>query len=232
MATADDGGSASPTAASTDLADVTRDMLMLHRVFRRELGAAPALVRSVADGDTARAAAVAAHLRLVLKILDVHHSGEDELVWPLLMQRAPTDEQLIATMEAQHAVVAKQLPVVERRLLSWIASGSTDDGTALAAELTTLQAALVEHLDLEEAKVLTLIAAHLSPPEWDRLAQHGMRAVGDDERVPVLGMFMEDMPDAERAAFLGHMPPPVSQMWSGIGQASYGAYVAEVRGTS
>ena len=46
------------------LADV-RDMYLAHVMFRREIGLAPALIHGVADGDAARAAVVAAHLRLV-----------------------------------------------------------------------------------------------------------------------------------------------------------------------
>ncbi len=42
------------------------EMLVIHRVFRREFVALPTLIRGVADGDTARAAVVADALRLVL----------------------------------------------------------------------------------------------------------------------------------------------------------------------
>jgi hypothetical protein len=58
------------------------EMVLVHRVFRRELGLAPTLVTAVAPHDRRAAARVGAHLRFVLDGLQVHHSGEDELLWP------------------------------------------------------------------------------------------------------------------------------------------------------
>ena len=34
--------------------------------------------------------------------LDNHHHGEDELIWPLLRQRAITDAEIVSRMEHQH----------------------------------------------------------------------------------------------------------------------------------
>ena len=36
-----------------------------------------------------------------------HHEGEDELMWPLLLERAPLDSALILTMEEQHERIAE-----------------------------------------------------------------------------------------------------------------------------
>ena len=55
------------------LTDVS-DMYTVHRVFRREFGLLPTLVRGVAAGDTARAAVLADHGRRILTGLHYHHS--------------------------------------------------------------------------------------------------------------------------------------------------------------
>src|SRR4051794_26041394 len=81
----------------------TWDMVLVHRVFRREFRMLPALVRAVAEGDTARAAVVGQHLEHVAGALDHHHTAEDELLWPLLLERAALHTELINRMEAQHA---------------------------------------------------------------------------------------------------------------------------------
>ena len=51
--------------AAERLTDVS-DMYVVHRVFRREFVLIPQLVRQVAAGDTARAAVVGEHARLIL----------------------------------------------------------------------------------------------------------------------------------------------------------------------
>ena len=75
-----------PSSDTTTLTNV-HDMVIVHRAFRRELAVIPRLVRAVPAGDTRRAAVVARHARLVLQGLHLHHTGEDELLWPKLLER-------------------------------------------------------------------------------------------------------------------------------------------------
>ena len=65
------------------------DMLVVHRVFRREFHDMSGLIAGVAAGDTARAKVVGEHLRFMLAALHHHHAAEDELVWPKLHSRVP-----------------------------------------------------------------------------------------------------------------------------------------------
>ena len=43
------------------------------------------------EGDTARAAVVDDNLDLLGRALHAHHTGEDGLLWPLLLQRVPDE---------------------------------------------------------------------------------------------------------------------------------------------
>ncbi|HVV23762.1 MAG TPA: hypothetical protein VHF06_30285 [Pseudonocardiaceae bacterium] len=52
-------------------------MIIMHRMFQREIGQAPALIRGVAAGDVERAEIVADHVALVADILFHHHHAED-----------------------------------------------------------------------------------------------------------------------------------------------------------
>ena len=67
----------------------TSDMVAIHDTFRRAFGDAPAQVAAVKDGDQERARQVADYLEEVCWLLHVHHEGEDELLYPLLKERAP-----------------------------------------------------------------------------------------------------------------------------------------------
>ena len=66
----------------------THEMVVVHRVFRRESALLPRLVRAVPDGASARAGEVAAYLDDYVMGLHHHHALEDELIWPLLRERA------------------------------------------------------------------------------------------------------------------------------------------------
>ena len=86
----------------------------MHRVFRRESALMPRLVRAVAPGDTARAALVARHFRDYQLGLHEHHTGEYELIWPLLLQRVDLEAELVLKMEEQHQRIAASPAAVEK----------------------------------------------------------------------------------------------------------------------
>jgi hypothetical protein len=84
----------------------TRDMYKVHAMFRREFALLPALVRSVAAKDRERAEIVADHIRLVSLLLHHHHSGEDAVLWPLLLTRAPREiDPVVHLVEDQHQTI-------------------------------------------------------------------------------------------------------------------------------
>jgi hypothetical protein len=64
----------------------THDMVLIHRVIRREVGQLPRLFRTAAN-DPARSKIIGGHAREMLQVLHTHHTGEDELLFPLLRER-------------------------------------------------------------------------------------------------------------------------------------------------
>ena len=73
----------------------THDMIVVHRVFRRESALMPKLIQAAPDGDTARAQVLADAFGDYQLGLHLHHSGEDELVWPLLLARVDLEADLV-----------------------------------------------------------------------------------------------------------------------------------------
>src|SRR5262249_53287507 len=108
MSTTQNPMSATQAMPSTERPD-TQEMIVVHRIFRGESGLMPLMVRAVQPGDVARAELVGAHLRAYLDGLHSHHTGEDELVWPLLLARVDLEQELVLRMEAQHETVAATL---------------------------------------------------------------------------------------------------------------------------
>lgn len=217
-------------APAVQLTDV-HDMVVVHRAFRREFALAPRLVREVAPGDTVRATTIAAHLRLILTGLHLHHTGEDELLWPKLLDRAAPDEALIHRMEEQHQRIERLVDGLPDILDRW----QTEARPAVAAEacaaIDDLRAALVEHLDDEENHILPLAARHLTPTEWAELGEHGTNAM-DKAELPILfGAVLEDATPHERAMMLGGLPLTVRMLVRTVGTWQYRRYVRRIRGS-
>jgi hemerythrin-like domain-containing protein len=211
------------------LTDV-HDMVVVHRAFRRELAVIPPLVRDVAPGDVRRAVVLDRHIRLALTGLHLHHTGEDLLLWPTLLERAAPSAELIHRMEAQHHRVEDLVDRLPLALDRWVAEARPAVGEEVAGTLDDLRVALVEHLDDEEAHILPLAARHLSPTEWAALGEHGMAGM-DKADLPILfGMVLEDATAQERALMMGTLPVPVRLLLRTVGAWQYRRYVRAVRG--
>jgi hypothetical protein len=208
----------------------TRDMLAVHDAFKRAFGDAPGQLASVRDGDAQRARYLADYLGEVLWLLHAHHAGEDELLFPLLFERAPDERELFSLMEAQHTAPVSSLQAAESAAERFGRSGSTVDGQVLASACAALREVLVEHLDQEEKDVLPIAARCVSPPEWGALPAHALSHYEGTRVWLPFGLVLEAMPDAMREDLLGHVPPAVSQMWFGGGSDAFAKEMAAIRG--
>ena len=206
----------------------TSDMLPIHRLIRREIGRLPALIR--AADEPARAARIAAHAREMLDLLQTHHTGEDELLWPVLRSRVSLDDDLIDRMEAQHGEIAAAVADVRRWLPGWASSADPETGEKMAARLEAAGPVLAAHLAEEEERILPLAAAHLSQPEWDALGKHGFAAVPGRRRLVILGHILLETDEAERSRFLRKVPPPARLAFSLIGWRQHARESAAIHG--
>ena len=216
------------SAAAEQLTDV-RDMYVVHRTFRREFALIPGLIRSVAAGDTARAAVVAGHARLVLGGLDMHHTGEDALLWPKLLERATPSADLIHRMEAQHHRVEELIAELDEALPRWEAEARPAVSEEVASTFDALRVALLEHLDDEERHILPIAERHITPQEWAGLGEHGMAKVKKSELPILFGAMLEDATPDEKTLMLGLVPPPVRLLVRTVFAWQYRRYITKVR---
>ncbi|MBL7253644.1 hemerythrin domain-containing protein [Paractinoplanes lichenicola] len=218
------------TSAATIERTDTWDMVVVHRVFRREFRILPALVRAVAPGDTTRAEVLGAHLANLALGLHHHHSAEDDLVWPLLLRRAQLHAALIHRMEAQHHRLHEPLEKITEILPRWRDSALAADRDGLADVIAQAAVALDEHLADEEREILPLIEEHLTPAEWKAVGDRGKEVLPKGKMALVfLGSLLEEASPAERRRFLGELPWPVRLLWRLAGERTYAASRDRIR---
>jgi hypothetical protein len=135
----------------------THDMVLVHRVFRREFAAAPDDVRAVAGGDTDRAEVLAGHVQMLLDVLHHHHRTEDDPLWSRLRERAPEEATLRRDGRRARPAGRPDRPGLRRAddLASYgLGLGRRAPGSGVE-EFTD---AMVRHLDHEEQEVLPVCA--------------------------------------------------------------------------
>ena len=149
------------------------DMLLVHRVFRRELDDLTWLIARVQPGDNSRARIVGSHLRFMTEALHHHHAAEDELVWPIVSARALDRKSDIERMQAQHGQIATALEEVHAARVAWTKFVQRSTTARMKEAFAQLSELVSVHLDDEERDALPAIVEHLTPRDWGTAVKRG-----------------------------------------------------------
>lgn len=175
-------------------------MYAAHDAFRRDL---ERLGKAAADG-TAGTPAVRAGWANFTRQLHIHHTAEDSDLWPRVERRAegrPRDIALLADMAAEHAGLDPLLTDVERAL--------RDESAELGSLVHALATTLDEHLAHEERSALPLIQEVLTPEDWGAFTGRIRKTQGLRGAAVFVPWIVDGVAPADRATFLGALPPPV-----------------------
>jgi hemerythrin-like domain-containing protein len=218
--------------ATTEPID-TSAMPTIHTFFRREFRLAGGVVRRVADGDVRRARVVSDHLEFIARALHEHHTTEDELLWPVLLDRVPEElAPIVRLMEAQHGQVDALLAAVGELRPRWAATADPADRDRLADLFDELYVHLAEHLDAEEERLLPIAARCLTEAEWHGLGERGRQSIPRREMSLALGMFQYEGDPAVIAQMLADAPPPIRWIVPRLSRRAFRRHALAIHGTA
>jgi len=206
------------------------EMPLIHRIFRRQFPEVARIVSEVAPTDTGRVSAVAGHLEFLLDGLHAHHTTEDELLWPKLVERVGMDAPHVQRMEQQHHDIDAAVARVRTACASWRAGPSTETAARLVDEIATFLTALEAHLDEEERDVVPLIDIHITDVEWQQVGRSGFEKFTPAQRWIATGQMVEVARPEEAAMMFAKLPPPVRVLWHLVGKRTYRRHITPVRG--
>jgi hemerythrin-like domain-containing protein len=203
----------------------TQDMKTIHIVFRREFGLLPDLVQSTAPGDEERAKIIADHIRLMSHTLYHHHHAEDEVMWPLLLARAPKEvDPVVHLAEGHHQRLDTLLDRVEMLEAAWASSAAADDRDVLALTLREMAVVLFEHMGLEERLVLPVVERHMFTSEWEAMVQLSVAEIAPQDIPLIFGMALYEGPEEV-------VPEPLRADIVPVAPAVYADYAERLYGT-
>jgi len=206
-----------------------REMAILHQGFRRTYDESARLVRANPAPSPRRVTFLADHIDFSLQLLHVHHEGEDELLYPKLIERAPDQAPMIAEVEHGHGLIKTALDAVSAACAAWRAQPTAETGEALAASLDELNTVAQGHLDEEEQKVVPLAAVTVTQEEWDALSKHGAAGIPWAKRPIGFGMMVEPLSDADRAHMMRAVPAPLRMLTPLLLERPWKKYAATLR---
>lgn len=175
-------------------------MYASHDAFRRDL---ERLAKAVADGR-ANTPGVRAGWENFKRQLHIHHTAEDTDLWPRVRDRVAgrlRDLALLDDMEAEHSRIDPLLAAVDAALA---------DGAAELPDLVrALTATLDDHLGHEEDSALPLMQDVLTAADWAAFTGRIRETQGLRGASLFVPWIIDGAPPADRARFLGALPPPV-----------------------
>ncbi|MET9028966.1 hemerythrin domain-containing protein [Nocardia sp. NPDC004168] len=206
----------------------TYDMVVLHNAFRRHFSALPGLVAAVAPGDVERARRLITFLGELGDGLHHHHTGEDELMWPILLERASADAALVLRMEEQHERIAELTERAHRDGTEFATAADPSVRDRLAATLRALSDTLDEHMAEEERHILPVVENVMTALEWQALGERGREHMPKDRQLVFLGFILQGVSDDDRRKTLAEMPLPARLAWRLLGRRVFAKEYREI----
>jgi iron-sulfur cluster repair protein YtfE (RIC family) len=192
-------------------------MYAFHDALRREVERV-ARVAARVDDDPREVLRTAAGWQMFKDYLRVHHTSEDEALWPPLQEalaEKPDDLALLDAMEAEHAAIDPLLAGIDAAL------ADRESGLErLGGLVDALATGLGGHLRHEEREALPLMGATLDERQWARFGELHRSRIGSDLRwyLP----WVLDGADPDRAdRILGGLPAPLLAAYRGEWQPAY-----------
>jgi Hemerythrin HHE cation binding domain len=185
-------------------------MLAAHDAFRRDLTRLARTAGSANLSDPARRQSIAAGWDLFKRQLHLHHTAEDEIIWPALRPRlahSPAALSVLDALEAEHQLIDPLLAAVDAQFAG---------GDRLADVIDALTSSLTGHLGHEERDGLPLIGVALTAAEWRGA---GRKMAGKNGMAASSEMFawILDGTDREHAATtLAQLPPPLRLIYRAL----------------
>jgi hemerythrin HHE cation binding domain-containing protein len=182
-------------------------MLAAHDAFRRDL---TRLARTAsAAHDPARRESVQAGWELFKRQLLMHHTTEDEIIWPALRARLDHSEAALSVldaMEAEHELIDPLLAAVD-------AEFGRDGEDRVADVIDALTSSLTGHLRHEERDGLPLIGVALSAAEWRGLGRKMGTKNGMAAGAEMFAWILDSTDRDHSKATLAQLPPPLRVLY-------------------
>ena len=153
-----------PRAVGDPVADVT-GMRLAHRTMLADVARLTTRAEELAAGAPGDPAAVGGYVRDFADSVHHHHSVEDEILWPVLVESAGAHIDL-TELSDDHAALDPMLARLRSAADAFAARPGEDTATALATALAELRDTLTEHIGEEEASVFPVIERYVSVADW------------------------------------------------------------------
>jgi iron-sulfur cluster repair protein YtfE (RIC family) len=192
-------------------ADLT-GFTMIHRALRsgtRDLAGAATAIGAGAPCPASRRGAYVAFATEVLHEIHLHHTREDDVLWPVIAASAGAAVDL-EPLTDDHTELHHVLARAEEALRAFAAAADVRAAAApLGAVLTEMADLLDEHIVEEEAEVFPVIREHVSAQDFAACEKRFQKGSSPKHLMFVLPWIIAQCMPEERTAALAQAPAPL-----------------------
>ncbi|MGY1813899.1 hemerythrin domain-containing protein [Blastococcus sp. SYSU D00820] len=184
---------------------------LIHRALRagaRDVAVAATAIGAGAPCPPSRRRAVVEYATEVLHEIEVHHSREDDVLWPVIAASAGPVVDL-EPLTDDHTVLHGVLARAEDALAVFTRDGSAASAAVLGRVMTQVADLLDEHITEEEAEVFPVIRTHVSAGDFATCEARFRKGSSLGHMLFVLPWVAAQCSAEERAALLEVAGPPL-----------------------
>ncbi len=211
-------GSAAARHGTGD-ADLTI-MIAAHDAFRRDLTRLARAAQGASRRSPDQQRSVAAGWALFKRQLHLHHTAEDDLVWPALRERlghSPHALSVLDEMAAEHEQIDPLLAAVDAGFAAATGPADSHPGAdRLADAVDALTTSLGGHLSHEEKDGLPLIGVALTAAEWRGVGFKIVRRNGLSAGSEMFSWMLSAATPDEAHGVLSQLPPPARLLYRAV----------------
>jgi Hemerythrin HHE cation binding domain len=193
-------------------------MVAAHDAFRNDLTSLARAAQDPGGHSPDRQRSVAAGWELFKRQLHLHHTAEDDLIWPALRERLGHSANALSVldaMEAEHERIDPLLAAVDEGFAAAAGPAGQPDAS-LADAVDELAATLTGHLAHEEKDGLPLIGMALTAAEWRAVGfkiarRNGLAAGGE-----MFSWILSSAAPGQARAVARQLPPPARVLYKAV----------------
>jgi hypothetical protein len=205
-------------------------MLAAHNAFRRDLTRLARAAAAADLSDPAKRQSVAVGWELFKHELHLHHTAEDELIWPVLRPRLAYSENALSVldaMEEEHERIDPLLTAVDAAFHGGMGPAGSGGSPGvvppgqpsedrLADVIDVLVSTVTGHLAHEERDGLPLIGVALTGAEWRGVGFKIARKNGLSNGAEMFAWMLDGVGRQDAAATLRSLPPPLRLLYRAV----------------
>lgn len=181
----------------------TKDYRIIHHCLRTAPHRLAAALAEVSSGEHDRARAIAAYWAGYAGEVLAHHTVEDEVFFPRLVERVPVVADHLNRVEVEHHRLDELMDAAHRATRQFASTAAAGDAARAAAVIRDLAALMDSHLDFEDEDLVPLFTRHFTAEEYkafERAAQKGLSLKQAAFTVPFVMHWAEPAESAELLA--------------------------------